>query len=246
MTAASLLGVVAAVLGLAGLALGVGAAAGLRRLLGAGSPADAGPGDVVAARGPIERTGEAVVAPVSGESCTGYVLAQQLYYRWGRLPVRRWQTHRVWQAVPSFVVDGDERVRVRLGRGSREPVRAGDRSAPGDAFSDLQLERDSVTRRHEAGESPPDGVSAAVDADLPDHPHRYAEWRLDAGREVTVVGTLAEGDPPTITDDGPVFALSAGSSRGAALALAARAAAYLLFGLGALVVAALQFPELLG
>jgi len=238
----TIVGVVAAILGLGGVALSVSTARDLRRVFGASSPADAEPGSVVVAEGQLECEGEAFTAPLSGDRCAGYVLAQQLYHRWGQLPLRRWQTHRVWNAVPSFSVRGQQHVRVRLGRGSREPTRNRDRTAPGARFSDLQLERTVLSNRYESDESPPSGVSAAIDDSFDaNHPHRYAEWRLDADDSVTVVGELAETNPPTITDDGSVFALSDGSVRPITFELLARTAGYLLFGLGALAVAAVLF-----
>lgn len=231
--------VVATILGLGGLALSVGTAADLRRVIGAGDPATAEPGAVVRAEGRVERLGEPFQAPLTGDRCVGYVLAQQLRYRWGHLPVRRWQTHRVWNAVPAFALVGRRSVRVSPGRESGEPFRACDRTPPGATFSDLHLERTALSPRCESDQPPPPPVSAAVDASLEaDHPHRYAEWRLDDGDAVTVVGELADVDPPTITDDGSVFVLSRGSIRPAAAALAARTAGYLAFGLGALAVAA--------
>lgn len=236
---AGIIAVVSTILGLGGVALSVESAASFRQVVGARSPDDAESGAVVRAEGRVEPASDPLYAPLTGDRCAGYVLAQQLYYRWGTLPFRRWQTHRVWHTVPAFDVVDRLSVRVRVGRESGSAVRTGDRTPPDSVFGDLHLERTASSQRFGSDEPPPDVVSTAVDGSLEaDHPHRYVEWCLDDDAVVTVVGELAKVDPPTITDRGSVFVLSTGSMWPAMVALAARSAAYLTFGLGTLVIAA--------
>ncbi|MFW6265365.1 MAG: hypothetical protein ACOC2A_01165 [Halanaeroarchaeum sp.] len=238
----SILGVVFAILGLTAVALSVGNARNLRRVISARSPATAEPGSVVVAEGKLEREGEAVTAPLSGDRCVGYVLARQLYYSRHARFTRSWNTSGVWDAIPSFGVRGRQHVRVRRTRESRDSTSSRVRAAPGERFSDLHLERTELSARYEPDESPPSGVSAVIDDSYDaDNPHRYAEWRLDTDDSVTVVGELAETIPPTITDDGSVFALSTGSVRSILFGFLTRTVLYLLFGLGLLAGAAVEF-----
>lgn len=242
----TLIGVVAGILGVGGLVISIKVTDDLRRILLAGEPGQAKTGQLVKASGTVESASELVTAPLSGNSCIGYVLAQQQYYWAGGLPLHRWHTHRVWRAVPTFVIEdaSGTRTYVRMGRGDeREPIRTSGSDAPGELFSDLQLERDELTQRYESEESPPTRLVEVLGRDATDanNPHRYGEWRLEDGDEVSVVGPVADVDDDTVTidDRGDVFILTESSARSVVLAQFGRALAYAVFGFGTLGIAAL-------
>jgi hypothetical protein len=179
-------GALAGIFGVGGLWLATKAAGDSVRLAGA-TDAPAAPGACLRLRGRVEATGEQVTAPLSGESCVGYVVAQERYVRRGGTPLRRWTGYKVARDLPRFsVTDGADRVDVRLDGYTGADARLvgfGGAEVPGSRYSDLRLDADERTGAFDPGESPPASVveTLALDASKTDERHRYAEWRVEAG-----------------------------------------------------------------
>lgn len=148
----------------------------------------AGLAEVAGEVGPAE---DLFDAPLYGTPCVGYAVREQRPlvgdYVWR-------ETRTASAFAPFYLTDDGGRALVR-------PAPFDDGAGPtkwcgGDPkgfFSDLELRRDD-RRRFAAGERPPPAiVDLFGDAE---GPRRYAEWRVEPGDEVYVIGSAtADGEP---------------------------------------------------
>lgn len=235
-------GAVAGVFGAAGLRLSVTAVSATVRLLAA-ADAPGEPGACIRFRGRAVADCDTVTAPLSGQQCLGYVLAQEQHVRVGGTPIRRWQGHVLARDLPGFAVARDgTRVRVALRSFTGEDtelVGFGRAERPGNRYSDLRLSRDEQSSHYDATDPVPDEVVGllGLDSTAVDNAHRYVEWRLHEGEELTVAGRRTDDRTPTVGDDAAPFVLSEDGAVGAALSPLGRAGLFGAFGLLALLVA---------
>lgn len=258
--ALDLLVVVAGILGLASLGRAITTTREGWRLVAARPVGpETEPGDLVRASGAVVPEDGELVAPVSGASCVAYVIAQQLSYVAGyQIPLERWRTERTAGEIRPFALDTAVGT-VLVDRDSRADDGAVSRATfggepPDGLFSDVRLEVDERSREFAAGESPPSAVLDVLGGGpaKPAYPHRYVEWRIEAGDEISIVGKAAAHDDPTtggrvaIGGDDATFIVSETGHRRTLLAFVARAAAYGGFGVLALGLAAFRLSATLG
>ena len=175
------------------------------------TPANAETG-LVSVRGTATPDDTTVTAPLSGCECLGYIVTQQLLYRTGQSIDglhRHYRTEDATSHVTPFTIRGDAAVLpvnvTNITRSWRTPN-------PDSRWSDVKLPR-STTVTCSPDEPVPDSVAEYFDDAVPDDParlgsgpvpHRYIEWRLDSGADVSMTGRRdALGDPlrHTIADE---------------------------------------------
>jgi hypothetical protein len=237
----AVLALVAGLVGVYALRLAGGALWQTFRLASA-TDAPAREGEYVRLRGRVRPVTDTVTAPLSGEECVGYVVAQEQYLRAGGTPFRRWRGHVVARECPAFAVDDTgTRLRVRptsFTHDDAELVAFGSGELPGSVYSDWRLRRDEQSRRYDASERVPESVvellglgGVSVDAD-----HRYVEWRIERGDDLLVVGRREARDP-TVAETAGAFVLSEVGLLRSVCSPLRRGVLFGAFGLGALAAA---------
>jgi len=185
---------------LIGLGATLAGATALNALRGVAFTRKTAPGEVrkglVEVAGEVDSAGDTFDAPLYGTPCVGYAAREQRplvgNYVWR-------ETRTASALAPFYLVDEEGRGRVLV-----KPAPFGDESGPtkwpGDTpegfFSEIELRRDD-RRRFSAGERPPQAV-VDLFGDV-DAPRRYAEWRIEPGDEVYVIGSAtADGEPAVV------------------------------------------------
>lgn len=186
--------------------IGVGAtlagASALNALRGVAFTRTTAPGEVrkglVEVAGEVDSAEDMFDAPLYGTPCVGYAAREQRplvgNYVWR-------ETRTASALAPFYLVDEDQgRVLVKPAPFGDEP---GPTKWPGDTpegfFSDIELRRDD-RRRFSAGERPPQAI-VDLFGDV-DKPRRYAEWRIEPGDEVYVIGSATADGEPTVENRG--------------------------------------------
>lgn len=192
--------------------IGVGgtlaAASALNDLRGVAFTRTTAPGEVhkglVEVAGEVDSAEDLFDAPLYGTPCVGYAAREQRplvgNYVWR-------ETRTASALAPFYLVDEEGGGRVLV-----KPAPFGDESgpmtSPGDRpegfFSDIELRRDD-RRRFVADERPPQAI-VDLFGDV-DKPRRYAEWRIEPGDEVYVIGS-ATTDGESVVENRGTFIIS--------------------------------------
>lgn len=179
----------------------------------------------------VQPAGETLTAPLSGESCVGYVLRTERRGEGVRsLFGRRWErTATRSELVPFRLVDGSGRVLVRPVPGADDGAEPWPGDPPDDFFTDLELTVDT-RETVAAGDDRPDGL----DGGPADGERRYTEWRIAPGDALYVLGRARREDdadaPMGIANDSGPFIVSETPQWRTALNRLLRGLAYLLVG----------------
>lgn len=189
----------------------------------------------------VQPTEELVTAPLSGEECVGYVLAEEVRgdsYR--TLFGLRWLDAGTATHLPSFdLADGSGRVHVDPTIDGAWPD-----GLPSDLFADLELSADE--RATFDADALPEELAELAGTDDPFEAveeRRFTEWRIEPDDQLYVLGharETGEEEPLTIANDTGPFIVSETPQWRTALRRLVRALAFLLVGAGMLSVAVLQ------
>lgn len=188
----------------------------------------------------VQSAEEPVTAPLSGEECVGYLLAEAVRgpnYR--SLYGLQWlEAGTTADLRPFDLADGSGRVRV-------DPTLDGDwpDGLPSDLFADLELSVDD--RETFDADSLPNELAGLTGDDPFDavDERRFTEWRIETDDELYVLGRAretGEEEPLAIVNDTGPFILSETPQWRTALRRFVRALAFLLVGAGLLSVAILR------